>query len=165
MYLLVVYHLVALQSWTTHLPLPALMASAVHAAQPQPPVPSFSRNSTGSSVGGPHLSQLALSSFEASQSVVSTPAATPPSLRGQQRQMSFNMVNFGPSNGLKMQQNGLRGYAEVNGSIAQQVYPPGHKPSIYTVCCLRLLLRLVALLLSHVWAHVLTSINRLFILA
>lgn len=47
--------------------------------------------------------------------------------------MSFNMGSYGQQNGVHMQQGGSRAYGELNGSMPQQQYPPGHKSQIYTV--------------------------------
>ncbi|KAI9849735.1 MAG: transcriptional regulator swi6, partial [Pleopsidium flavum] len=102
------------------------MASTLHPGPPLHPPPSFSRNSTGSSMNGVHAS------FDASQSVASTPAATPPPPRGHHQRMSFNMGSHGQQNGMVMQRSGFMGFGEVNGHIPQQQYPPGHKPQIYT---------------------------------
>ena len=111
-----------------------LMASAIHATQPQYNTPpSFSRDSTASSVGGVRLSQTGISPFEPSHSFVSTPTETPPPSRGRQHQMPFNMGNYGTTNGMHLQQGAPRGLAESNGRVTQQQPPLGHKPQIYTV--------------------------------
>ncbi|KAI9872941.1 MAG: transcriptional regulator swi6 [Pleopsidium flavum] len=102
------------------------MASTLHPGPPLHPPPSFSRNSTGSSMNGVHAS------FDASQSVASTPAATPPPPRGHHQRTSFNMGSHGQQIGMVMQRSGFMGFGEVNGHIPQQQYPPGHKPQIYT---------------------------------
>ena len=108
------------------------MASVAHASQPQYHTPSFSRDSTSSSLGALQFSQIGISPFEA-QSVTSTPAETPPPSRGHPQQMSFNMGGYGPPNGMHLPQGAPRGLANVNGQMQQQQYPLGHKPEIYTV--------------------------------
>ncbi|MCJ1400339.1 transcriptional regulator swi6 [Xylographa trunciseda] len=106
------------------------MASAIHAAQY--PTPAFSRNSTGSSIGGTQVANGDHNPFSGSHSIASTPTQTPPPSRGHQQQMSFSMSNYGPMSSIQMQQGPPRGYIEVNGNMSQQQYPPGQKPQIYT---------------------------------
>ncbi|MCJ1431640.1 transcriptional regulator swi6 [Xylographa pallens] len=106
------------------------MASAIHAAQYL--TPAFSRNSTGSSIGGTQLTNGDVNPFSGSHSVASTPTQTPPPSRGHQQQMSFSMSSYGPMSSMHMQQGPLRGYTEVNGNVSQQQYAPGQKPQIYT---------------------------------
>ncbi|MCJ1392616.1 transcriptional regulator swi6 [Xylographa bjoerkii] len=106
------------------------MALAIHAAQY--PTPAFSRNSTGSSIGGTQLTNGDVNPFSGSHSVASTPTQTPPPSRGHQQQMSFSMNSYGPMSAMHMQQGPPRGYIELNGNISQQQYAPGQKPQIYT---------------------------------
>lgn len=108
------------------------MASTLHAATTTFSQPSFSQNSTDSTGNGVHIAQNQLNSFEASQSAISTPTPTPPASRVHQTIMPLNMANFGPPNGYYLQPATPRGL-DVNGSIPQQRYAPGHKPQIYTV--------------------------------
>lgn len=109
------------------------MASAVHAVTPPYPPPTFSHNSTDSSMNGMHLSQPQMNSFEAAQSIASTPTVTPPASRGHQHIMPLNMANYGATNGTHFPQTNSRGLGEMNGHVPQQRNPPGHKPQIYTV--------------------------------
>ena len=109
------------------------MASAVHAVSPSYPPPSFSQNSTDSSMNGIHLAQSGLNSFEAPQSVVSTPTPTPPASRGHAQILPYNMSNYGPPNGLHPRHSAQRSFGDSMVNVPQQQYPPGHKPQIYTV--------------------------------
>ncbi|MCJ1463121.1 transcriptional regulator swi6 [Pseudocyphellaria aurata] len=108
------------------------MASAVHAASPPYPPPTFSHTSTESSMNGIHLSQPQMNSFEAAQSIASTPTVTPPASRGHQHIMPLNLANYGTTNGNRFTHPNSRGIGEMNGHVPQQRYPPGHKPQIYT---------------------------------
>lgn len=81
-------------------------------------------------MNGIHFSQTPLNSFEASQSVASTPTATPPASR-HQHIMPLNMANFA-SNGHHLQPATPRGL-DVNSGAPQQRYAPGYNPQIYTV--------------------------------
>ena len=109
------------------------MASAIHAASTSYPPLSFSQNSTDSSMNGMHLSQSGLNSFEAPQSVASTPTPTPPASRGHAQILPYNMSNYGPPNGLHPRHSAQRSFGDPMGNVPQQQYPPGHKPQIYTV--------------------------------
>ncbi|KAL8727691.1 MAG: hypothetical protein Q9181_005616 [Wetmoreana brouardii] len=102
------------------------------ASQSYPPPPSFSQESTESSVAGAHLSQSGMYSFDGAQSITSTPTPTPPASRGQHQISSFSTTTYPPPNGVPIQQAPPKRYNEANGSIPQQQYPPGHKPQIYT---------------------------------
>lgn len=113
----------------------SLMASALHAIPyPQAPSP-FGRPSTSQSMHAEQLSQPPLGSFEASQSIASTPAATPPPRGSSQQQHSFNMASNGLMNG-SAQRASFGSYPEPNGygHQAQPQYSSGGKPQIYTVC-------------------------------
>jgi hypothetical protein len=71
-----------------------------------------------------------MGSFNASQSVASTPAATPP--RGsQQSGMSYSFTNGVPHNA--MPRSGFGGYDESNGYGAMMPYQEEYKPQIYRV--------------------------------
>ncbi|KAL1964392.1 hypothetical protein VTN77DRAFT_6950 [Rasamsonia byssochlamydoides] len=88
---------------------------------------SHSQSSMGSANGLP-LSQSHMGSFNASQSVASTPAATPP--RGSQRSsMSFSYTNGGPHNSAS--QSSFNGYEDANGYGAMVPYQEEYKPQIY----------------------------------
>ncbi|PGG98105.1 hypothetical protein AJ79_08986 [Helicocarpus griseus UAMH5409] len=91
---------------------------------------SFSRNSIGPP-NGSSLSQNQMSSFNASQSVASTPAASPPPRASQQSNMS---VSF-PSNGVSRnsaQRASFGGYEDSSASYGQVVPYEDYKPQIYT---------------------------------
>ncbi|KAK4691162.1 regulatory protein SWI6, partial [Lecanoromycetidae sp. Uapishka_2] len=108
------------------------MASAVHAASPSyPPPPTFSQESTGSSINGMHLQHSALNSFDGPQSIASTPTPTPPASRHQQI-MPYGTSNYGQANGTQSQQSTPRHYQDLKPSVQQQHYAPGQKPQIYT---------------------------------
>ncbi|KAL8685606.1 MAG: hypothetical protein Q9218_007655 [Villophora microphyllina] len=102
------------------------------ATQSYPPPPSFSQESTESSITGPHLSQGVMYPYENGVSIASTPTPTPPASRGQHQISSFNTATYPPTNGISIQQAPPKRYSEPNGLIPQQQYPPGHKPQIYT---------------------------------
>ncbi|KAL4865357.1 hypothetical protein BDV12DRAFT_174737 [Aspergillus spectabilis] len=104
------------------------MASSNH----HPPRPSLSMSYTQGSIGsanGMSFSQSQLGSFNASQSVASTPRGTPPP-RSSQPAMSFNHPN-GLPNGLP---NGTRasfnGFEDMNG-YGTMMYHEEFKPQIY----------------------------------
>ncbi|KAL4792839.1 hypothetical protein BDV19DRAFT_367853 [Aspergillus venezuelensis] len=94
-----------------------------------PPRPSLSMSYSQGSMGsanGMSFSQSQLGSFNASQSVASTPRATPPPKNSQQSAMSFNYVN-GLPNGTRASFNGfedINGYGTMN-------YHEEFKPQIY----------------------------------
>ncbi|CAL8575976.1 transcriptional regulator swi6 [Xanthoria parietina] len=94
-----------------------------------PPPPTFSQESTESSINGAHLSQGAMQSFDGVQS---TPTPTPPASRGHHQISAFNTASYPPPNGVPIQQAPPKSYGDTNGLVPQQQYPPGHKPSIYT---------------------------------
>ncbi|KAL8996208.1 MAG: hypothetical protein Q9169_004230 [Polycauliona sp. 2 TL-2023] len=107
-----------------------MAASIVHTvSHSYPPPPSFSQESTDSSMNGAHLSQGGMQSFDGVQS---TPTPTPPASRGHHQISAFNTATYPPPNGVPIQQAPPRSYNDVNGVVPQQQYPPGHKPSIYT---------------------------------
>ncbi|MCJ1282168.1 transcriptional regulator swi6 [Xylographa opegraphella] len=106
------------------------MALAIQAAQY--PTPAYSRDSTGSSIGGNQLMNGDVIPFSGSHSVASTPTQTPPPSRGQQQPMSFSMSSYGPMGPIHMQQGPPRGYTDVNGNMSQHQYVPVQKPQIYT---------------------------------
>ncbi|KAL2014490.1 hypothetical protein VTN00DRAFT_2015 [Thermoascus crustaceus] len=90
---------------------------------------SYSQNSVGSA-NGMQLSQSHMGSFNASQSVASTPGATPPPPRGsQQSAMSFSFTNGGPRN--SMSRGNFGGYEDSNGYGAMVPYQEEYKPQIY----------------------------------
>ncbi|KAL8780538.1 MAG: hypothetical protein Q9213_006434 [Squamulea squamosa] len=107
-----------------------MAASIMHAvSHTYPPPPSFSQESTESSINGAHLSQGGMQSFDGVQT---TPTPTPPASRGHHQISAFNTATYPPSNGIPIQQAPPKPYNETNGVVPQQQYPPGHKPSIYT---------------------------------
>ncbi|PGH23973.1 hypothetical protein AJ80_02035 [Polytolypa hystricis UAMH7299] len=100
------------------------------AAQPNPPV-SFSRHTTGPSNGVPLSQQSHMGSFNASQSVSSTPAATPPPRSSQPSGMSMSF----PTNGTQhnsIQRPGFGSFDEGNGFGTIVPYHDEYKPQIYT---------------------------------
>src|SRR6266536_3735295 len=108
------------------------MASTIHPAPPPPAPPTFSRNNTGTSLNGMQLSQSHVDSFNASQSVASTPAATPPPRQPLQQSVSFNMGSNGMNSGQMMRPHyggGPPGAPNGYGTYPPQV-PPNYKPSI-----------------------------------
>ena len=111
------------------------MASTIHPAPSMQAPPSFSRDSTSMSMNGMQLSQSHLGSFDASQSVASTPAATPPPPRAPlQQSVSFNMGGNMMNSVPAMRQGyGAPPVAGQNGYGYQMQHPPGFKPQIYTV--------------------------------
>ncbi len=84
-------------------------------------------------MNGIHLSQTGLNSFEAPQSVASTPTPTPPASRGHQQILPHNMSSYGGPNGLHSQYSAQKSFGDMHVNVPQQRYPPGHKPQIYTV--------------------------------
>lgn len=46
---------------------------------------------------------------------------------------AFNTATYPPPNGVPIQQAPPKSFSDSNGIVPQQQYPPGHKPSIYTV--------------------------------
>ncbi|KAL9041236.1 MAG: hypothetical protein Q9180_001412 [Flavoplaca navasiana] len=107
-----------------------MAASIVHTvSHSYPPPPSFSQESTESSMNGAQLSQGAMQSFEGIQS---TPTPTPPASRGHHQISAFNTAAYPPPNGVPIQQAPPKSFSDSNGIVPQQQYPPGHKPSIYT---------------------------------
>ncbi|KAI9372636.1 apses transcription factor [Aspergillus egyptiacus] len=101
------------------------MASSNH----NPPRPnlamSFSQGSVGSA-NGMSFSQSQMGSFNASQSVASTPRATPPPKGSQHSAMSFNYSN-GLPNGTRASFNG---FEDMNG-YGTMIYHEEFKPQIY----------------------------------
>ncbi|KAL8749623.1 MAG: hypothetical protein Q9199_007572 [Rusavskia elegans] len=107
-----------------------MAASIVHTvSHSYPHPPSFSQESTESSINGAHLSQGGMQSFDGVQS---TPTPTPPASRGHHQISAFNTATYPPPNGVPIQQAPPKSYSDTNGVFPQQQYPPGHKPSIYT---------------------------------
>ncbi|KAL2867161.1 putative APSES transcription factor (MbpA) [Aspergillus lucknowensis] len=101
------------------------MASSNH----HPPRPSLSMSYSQGSIGstnGMAFSQSQLGSFNASQSVSSTPRATPPPKSSQQSAMSFGYSN-GLPNGTRASFNG---FEDMNGYGAM-IYHEDFKPQIY----------------------------------
>lgn len=101
------------------------MASNSHHNQHPSITMSYSQSSIGSANGLP-TSQSHMGSFNASQSVASTPAATPP--RSSQHSMSFSMPNGLPHN--SMSRSSFGGYEDANGYGAMVPY---QEPQIYKV--------------------------------
>ncbi|OJJ41857.1 hypothetical protein ASPWEDRAFT_288598 [Aspergillus wentii DTO 134E9] len=102
------------------------MASNNHnVARPGLPV-SYSQSSMGSG-NGLQYSQSQMGSFNASQSVASTPRATPPPKGSQQSTMSFNYPNGMPN----MARNSFSGMEESNGYGPMMTYHEEFKPQIY----------------------------------
>lgn len=124
---------------------PSMATSVLHtASQPYPPPPPpFSQESTGSSLGGAHLSQGAMQSFDGTRSMASTPTPTTPASRGHHQLSSFNTTAYPVPNGIPIQQAPPKRYHESNGIIHQHQHPPGHKPQIYTVRSLDLLIYII----------------------
>ena len=109
------------------------MASAVHAPSPSyPPPPTYSQNSTDGVANGINHSHAAFNSFDAAQSVASTPTPTPPTSRHQQI-MPHGISSYGHANGTYSQQTTPRHHHDPKPMVQQQQYPPGQKPQIYTV--------------------------------
>ena len=109
------------------------MASTVHGpAYPQVPG-IFPRHDHPSSLNGSYP-QPAYHSFDASQSVASTPAATPPPPRAPSQQSMAYSMNGGPvMHALPPgSSNSFGGYPDPNGYAQQQYYTNGMKPQIYT---------------------------------
>ncbi|KAL3490448.1 hypothetical protein BJX62DRAFT_207162 [Aspergillus germanicus] len=107
------------------------MASSNHHARPSLSM-SYSQGSIGSA-NGMSFSQSQLGSFNASQSVASTPRATPPQ-NSQQSAMSFTYSNGlpnglpnGPPNGARASFNG---FEDMNG-YGTMIYHEEFKPQIY----------------------------------
>ncbi|KAL5356771.1 apses transcription factor [Aspergillus floccosus] len=94
---------------------------------PRPSLPmSYSQSSIGST-NGMAFSQSQMGSFNASQSVASTPRATPPPKGSQQSAMSFNY-----SNGLQHSSRGsFGGFEDMNGYGTMVPYQEDFKPQIY----------------------------------
>ncbi|KAK2791784.1 transcriptional regulator swi6 [Onygenales sp. PD_12] len=90
---------------------------------------SFSRNSIAPPNGVP-LSQTQMASFNASQSVASTPTATPPPRGSQQSNVSLGFPNNGISRG-STQRDSFGGYDGSNG-YGQVIGYEEYKPQIYT---------------------------------
>ncbi|KAL8915685.1 MAG: hypothetical protein Q9172_006766 [Xanthocarpia lactea] len=103
-----------------------MAATVVHM---YPPPPSFSQESTESSINGANLSQGVMQSFDGVQP---TPTSTPPASRGHHQVSAFNTATYPPPNGVPIQQAPSKLHNDNNGVVPQQQYPPGHKPSIYT---------------------------------
>lgn len=88
---------------------------------------SYSQGSVGSA-NGMSFSHSQLGSFNASQSVASTPRGTPPPKSSQQSAMSFNYPN-GLQNGTRASFNGIE---DMNG-YGTMIYHEEFKPQIYRV--------------------------------
>ncbi|KAL4892451.1 apses transcription factor [Aspergillus ambiguus] len=102
------------------------MASNNH----QPPRPSLPMSYSQSSIGstnGMAFSQSQMGSFNASQSVASTPRATPPPKGSQQSAMSFNYSN-GMHHGPR---SSFGGFEDMNGYGTMVPYQEEFKPQIY----------------------------------
>ena len=109
------------------------MASAIQAASPPGPPPTFARMTTDTSMHSLPYVQPSMNSFDTSKSGVNTPTPTPPASRGNHHAMPYNNASFGPLNGYhSQQQNTPRGYGDINGNVSTP-YPPGQQPQIYTV--------------------------------
>ncbi|KAL4749146.1 hypothetical protein BDW72DRAFT_178945 [Aspergillus terricola var. indicus] len=94
--------------------------------QPRPSLSmSYSQGSIGSA-NGMSFSQSQMSSLNASQSVASTPHATPPPKSSQQSAMSFNYSN-GLPNGTRAS---FSGFEDMNG-YGTMIYHEEFKPQIY----------------------------------
>lgn len=121
---------------------PAMATSILHTASQSypPPPPPFSQESTELSLSGHHLSQGTMPSFDGAQSIGSTPTPTPTASRGQRQISSFNTATYPPPNSIPIQRAPPKRYHEPNGVIPQQQYPPGHRPQIYTVRSLQVIL-------------------------
>ncbi|KAL8800004.1 MAG: hypothetical protein Q9182_005485 [Xanthomendoza sp. 2 TL-2023] len=110
-----------------------MAASILHTiSHSYPPPPSFSQETTESSINGARLPQPGMQSFDPVQSIPSTPTPTPPASRAQHHIPPFNTTAYPSTNGVPIQQAPPKPYPEANGVIPQQQYPPGHNPSIYT---------------------------------
>lgn len=104
------------------------MASNNPPARPSLPM-SYSQSSVGSA-NGMSFSQSQMGSFNASQSVASTPGATPPPPKmSQQSAMSFTYPNGMPHGS----RGGMGGFEEVNGYGTMIPYPDEFRPQIYRV--------------------------------
>lgn len=91
---------------------------------------SFSQSSIGSA-NTMNFSHSQMGSFNASQSVASTPRATPPPPKGsQQSTMSFSYPNGGVPAGSR---SGYGGFEEQNGYGPVMSVHEGFKPQIYRV--------------------------------
>lgn len=99
-----------------------------HHQRPSLPM-SYSQNSIGSA-NGLSLSQSHMGSFNASQSVSSTPAPTPPG-RSSQQSMSYSFTNGASQPSM---QSNLGGYDGANGYGVMMPYQEEYKPQIYRVC-------------------------------
>jgi hypothetical protein len=106
--------------------------SAMASNNHQPPRPSLPMSYSQSSIGstnGMAFSQSQMGSFNASQSVASTPRATPPPKGSQQSAMSFNYTN-----GLHHSSRGsFGGFEDMNGYGTMVPYKEDFKPQIYRV--------------------------------
>lgn len=101
-------------------------------ARPGPGLPmSFSQSSIGSA-NTLNFSHSQMGSFNASQSVASTPRATPPPppKGSQQSAMSFGYPNGGGGGS----RSGYGGLEDQNGYGAVMSVHDGFKPQIYRVC-------------------------------
>lgn len=96
-------------------------------SQPGLPMASFSHSSVASS-NGMAFSQSQLGSFNASQSVASTPRATPPPKGSSQPPASFN-YSKNPPHGSRS----FGGYDEMTNYGAMIQYHDEFKPQIYRV--------------------------------
>ncbi|KKK16281.1 hypothetical protein P175DRAFT_0504609 [Aspergillus ochraceoroseus IBT 24754] len=101
-----------------------MTSSNHHASRPNLSM-SYSQGSIGSA-NGISFSQSQLGSFNASQSVSSTPRATPPPKSSQQSAMSFSYSNGRP-NGAR---GGFNGFEDMNG-YGTMIYHEEFKPQIY----------------------------------
>ncbi|PKY05013.1 hypothetical protein P168DRAFT_304105 [Aspergillus campestris IBT 28561] len=102
------------------------MASNNPPARPSLPM-SYSQSSVGSA-NGMSFSQSQMGSFNASQSVASTPGATPPPPKmSQQSAMSFSYPNGMPHGS----RGSMGGFEEVNGYGTMIPYPDEFRPQIY----------------------------------
>lgn len=103
-----------------------------HNSQPNPSM-SFPRESVGPS-NGLSSSQPNMGSFNAAQSVASTPAATPPPPRAsQQSNVSYSFPNSAMSQGSVGRNSSFGGYDENNGIGSMASYQGNNAPQIYRV--------------------------------
>ena len=106
---------------------------------------SYSQSSIGST-NGLAFSQSQMGSFNTSQSVASTPRATPPPKGSQQSNMSFNYPNGLPS----VSRSSFGGFEEPNGYGQIMPLNDEFKPQIYRVCKIPTCAFIVSLLIRLV---------------